>query len=142
MATRTGTKQARKLGLDEGSRVLLVGAPPAWSLADPPTGVEVVRLSMPLSPGGAGDHGAADLTILFVREADELVAALDALAASRARLSTLWICWPRRAGGHGSDLTDGVVRSAGLALGLVDNKVAAVDADWSGLRFVRRRERR
>jgi len=54
----------------------------------------------------------------------------------------LWICWPRRAGGHKSDLTDGDVRRAGLALGLVDNKVAAVDADWSGLRFVRRRAAR
>ncbi|HXZ83295.1 MAG TPA: hypothetical protein VED84_06065 [Acidimicrobiales bacterium] len=49
--------------------------------------------------------------------------------------------WPARASGHLSDLADGTVRRAGLALGLVDNEVAAVDSDWSGLRFERRRER-
>ena len=48
----------------------------------------------------------------------------------------LWVAWPRRAAGHQSDLTDTVVRREGLALGVVDVKVAAIDEDWSGLRFV------
>ena len=54
----------------------------------------------------------------------------------------LWIAWPRKAGGHVSDLTDGVVREAGLRGNLVDTKVAAIDADWSGLKFVWRRQSR
>jgi len=45
-------------------------------------------------------------------------------------------CWPRRAGGHDSDITDNVVRRHALGLGLVDVKVAAIDKDWSGLRLV------
>ena len=48
----------------------------------------------------------------------------------------MWALWPRRAGGHDSDITDSVVRGYALDLGLVDVKVAAVDEDWSGLRLV------
>jgi hypothetical protein len=54
----------------------------------------------------------------------------------------VWVLWPRRAGGHVSDITDNVVRSAALELGLVDVKVAAVDEDWSGLRLVWRTSNR
>jgi hypothetical protein len=54
----------------------------------------------------------------------------------------LWVAWPRRAGGHTSDITDNVVRGIVLPLGLVDTKVAALDQDWSALRVVWRRERR
>ncbi len=53
-----------------------------------------------------------------------------------------WAAWPRRAAGHESDITDHVVRSAALALGLVDVKVAALDGDWSALKLVWRKERR
>ncbi len=48
----------------------------------------------------------------------------------------LWVCWPKKASGVLADLTDSVVREIGLAAGLVDNKVCAVDETWSGLRFV------
>ncbi|MEJ0014705.1 MAG: hypothetical protein WDN07_04015 [Actinomycetota bacterium] len=44
--------------------------------------------------------------------------------------------WPRRAGSHRSDITDNLVRDVALPLGIVDVKVAAIDDDWSGLRFV------
>ena len=54
----------------------------------------------------------------------------------------LWLAWPRKAAGHVSDLGDNVVRAAALQTGLVDIKVAAIGEDWSGLRFVWRRERR
>ncbi|HLX77435.1 MAG TPA: hypothetical protein VKR27_01000, partial [Acidimicrobiales bacterium] len=82
------------------------------------------------------------VTIAFVRDAKSL-GELVANTSSRAfDLAPVWICWPRKASGHESDLTDNDVRKAGLSLGLVDNKVAAVDADWSGLRFARRRPRR
>jgi len=48
----------------------------------------------------------------------------------------VWAAWPRRAGGHDSDITDNVVRRHALGLGLVDVKVAAIDEDWSGVRLV------
>jgi hypothetical protein len=139
---RSTPGQARKLGIVEGSRVHLVGAPPGWSLADPPPGVVVARLKAPLAPGGAPERGPADLVIVFVRDSHELAAALASAPEPATLPAAVWICWPRRAGGHESDLTDRDVRRAGLALGLVDNKVAAVDTDWSGLRFAHRRGRR
>ncbi|MBC7853819.1 MAG: DUF3052 family protein, partial [Pirellulaceae bacterium] len=48
----------------------------------------------------------------------------------------LWVCWPKKASGVKTDLTEDIVREVGLAAGLVDNKVCAVDETWSGLRFV------
>ena len=50
----------------------------------------------------------------------------------------LWLAWPKKASGVPTDLSDGVVRSAGLDAGVVDTKVCAIDATWSGLMFVRR----
>ena len=134
--------QARKLGIVEGSRVHLVGAPPDWSLADPPADVVVARLEEPLTPGGASEPGPADLVIVFARDSHELAAALASTVDPGTLPAAVWICWPRHAGGHQTDLTDRDVRRAGLALGLVDIKVAAVDTDWSGLRFAGRRGRR
>jgi hypothetical protein len=48
----------------------------------------------------------------------------------------LWIAWPKRASGVPTDLTENVIRDEALAAGLVDNKVCAIDATWSGLRLV------
>jgi hypothetical protein len=54
----------------------------------------------------------------------------------------LWVAWPKRASGMLTDMHEGVVREVALPLGLVDNKVCAINATWSGLRVVWRRERR
>jgi hypothetical protein len=100
--------------------------PPAdWSLADPPDGLEYVD--------GAG---AADVIIAFFARADDIGLRLPALAERIYPDGAVWAAWPRRAGGHTSDITDNVVREHALAIGLVDVKVAAIDADWSGLRLV------
>jgi hypothetical protein len=79
-----------------------------------------------------------DLTLWFVRSAAELAADVD---RERERIGRrgLWICWPKKASGIASDLSESVVRTTGLAHGLVDYKICAVDATWSGLRFARRR---
>jgi hypothetical protein len=58
------------------------------------------------------------------------------LAASLQPAGGLWIAWPKRSSGVATDLDENVVREIGLAAGLVDNKVCAIDATWSGLRFV------
>jgi hypothetical protein len=50
----------------------------------------------------------------------------------------LWVCWPKKSSGVATDLTENVVRMFGLAEGLVDVKVCAIDETWSGLAFVRR----
>jgi hypothetical protein len=121
----SGTPQARKLGLKSGQRVAVDNPSPGWKLSDPPTGVDYV---------GAGEP--ADLVISFFGYAADLPARLPALVESIRPAGAVWVAWPRRAGGHESDITDNVVREHALPLGVVDVKVAAIDDDWSGLRLV------
>jgi hypothetical protein len=124
----SGTPQIRKLGIRPGMRVALDGASRGWRLADPP----------PLAVTSAG---AVDVLIWFVRAAAEL-----AEVASRGERifpnGALWVAWPRKAGGHVSDVTENGIRAAVLPLGLVDVKVAALDDDWSGRKIVWRVEKR
>ena len=122
----TGTPQARKLGLKPGLRVALDDPPPDWSLSGPPDG---------LLPADAAD-GAADVLIAFFHTAAEIQRRLPELSRRIYPGGAIWAAWPRRAGGHASDITDNIVRSHALELGLVDVKVAAIDDDWSGLRLV------
>ena len=99
---------------------------------------------MPDLPDGvaaAGD-GPADVVLAFFREAAELPERLPALARRIFPAGSLWLAWPRRAGGHESDITENGLRDHALPLGIVDNKVAAIDETWSGLQLVIRRELR
>jgi Protein of unknown function (DUF3052) len=120
-----GASQARKLGLKPGLRTALDAAPDGWALAGSPDGL--------LPPDG---DGSADVIVAFFRAADEIAVRLPALARRVFPAGAVWALWPRRAGGHVSDITDNVVRGCALDVGLVDVKVAAVDNDWSGLRLV------
>jgi hypothetical protein len=130
MAGYSSTPQARKLGLKPGLRIALDAAPDGWELADSPE----VRFV----PDGA----PADVIVSFVRAAVELAERIDELGARIFPDGAFWVAWPRRAGGHESDVTDNVIREAVLPHGLVDVKVAAIDDDWSGLKVVWRREKR
>ncbi len=132
MAGYSGTPLAKKLGIKEGHRLTLVDAPPEWSVPDLPTNVEV----------GAGLQEPADVVIAFHREAAELSSRIEALGQAIHPNGMVWIAWPRKAGGHESDVTENGIRDVVLPLGLVDVKVAALDDDWSGLKVVWRRERR
>jgi hypothetical protein len=123
--------QARKLGIKEGSILGFERLPPGWRLSDPPGGVEIVA-----------DPSPADVIVAFFSSAEDLAPALPGLGRRIYPAGMLWVAWPRRTAGHTSDITDEVVREAALPLGLVDTKVAAIDDDWSGLRFVWRKERR
>jgi hypothetical protein len=89
-----------------------------------------------------GASEAADVIVAFFRAAAELPERLPALAQRVYPAGAVWIAWPRRAGGHTSDLTDNVIRDYALTLGIVDVKVAAIDNNWSGQRYVWRGERR
>jgi hypothetical protein len=123
--------QAVKLGLRSGQRVYLHRAPSGWDLADPPDGLT-----------DAGPNDPADVIIAFFTAAAEIAGDLDGLARRIYPAGALWVAWPRRAGGHRSDITDTVIREHALPMGLVDVKVAAIDDDWSGLRLVWRAENR
>ena len=128
----TTGSQAAKLGIRPGQRVQLYQPPPGWALADPPPGLCLTTDA----------DGAADLIIAFFATAHDLAAQLDGLARRIFPAGALWVAWPRRAGGHRSDITDTVIRERALPIGLVDVKVAAIDGDWSGLRLVWRADRR
>ena len=121
----SGTPQARKLGLKPGRRVSFDNAPPGWVLDEPPDDVTYVAAPDP-----------ADVVIAFFSSAIELPLRLPELVQRIYPAGALWVAWPRRAGGHESDITDNVIRDWALDLGVVDVKVAAIDADWSGLRLV------
>jgi hypothetical protein len=126
----SGTPLPRKLGIREGCRLLLAGEPEGFAatLGELPPLVELV------TPGA----GAVDVAMLFAREAATVRERFPLLVEALQPAGGLWIAWPKRSSGIASDLDENVVREIGLAVGLVDNKVCAIDATWSGLRFVRR----
>ncbi len=129
----SGTPLAVKIGVKDGHRVSLIGAPRGWSLDDLPSDVKLFRRRT-ASP--------VDIAIAFFDDATSLTQAIGTLADMITPDGSLWIAWPRRAAGHRSDITDNVIRSAVLPLGLVDVKVAAFDENWSALKMVWRKELR
>ena len=131
-ARYSGTPLAKKLGIKEGATLALVRAPEGWSIPDLPPGV-TVRPAL---------RGRFDVAVVFVRSAAELRRRAEGIARATADEAALWIAWPRKAGGHMSDVTENALRELLLPTGLVDVKVAAIDDDWSGLKLVRRKELR
>jgi hypothetical protein len=129
-AAYSGTPLPRKLGIREGSRLMLVEPPAdvAATLGVLPPGVELVK----------ADASAVDVAVYFALDAAAVRGRFAALAASLQPAGGLWIAWPKRSSGVPTDLDENLVREIGLAEGLVDNKVCAIDATWSGLRFVLR----
>jgi len=125
----SGTPLHRKLGIKHDSRVLVVAAPPTFSIPDVPPGATVHT-----RPGGT----AYDVVIAFCPDAKRLSTRLASLPDRITVAGALWLLWPKRASGVATDLDENVVRERGLAAGLVDVKVIAVDDTWSGLKFVRR----
>ncbi len=134
MVGYSGTPLARKLGITEGSRVALLGAPEGFDqqLAPLPAGVTVLRRL------GAG----IDVALLFVTERRELERRFPAVAEAVFPAGGFWVAWPKKASKVPTDMTEQTVRDVGLPRGLVDNKVCAVTDVWSGLRLVIRKENR
>ena len=96
-----------------------------------------------LGEGEIVEAGPADVIVAFFTERPAFEAALAGLRAQMEPAAGLWIAWPKRASKVQTDMTEDVVREVALPGGeLVDNKVCAIDATWSGLRLVIRRERR
>ena len=126
-----GRPLAKKLGLKEGAAVALINAPPDFEkkLDGLPDGV---RLSRRL-PAAAGT------ILLFVEDSSQLERRFAPAVERLAGRAGLWICWPKKGSPAAADLTQAAVRAYGLARGLVDYKICAVDDTWSGLLFTRRR---
>jgi hypothetical protein len=127
----------KKLGLRAGSDLLLIDPPPGWSVAELPRDV-----SVRIESGEASEDSSADLIVAFFGALEPLRERVPALGARIFPAGAIWVAWPRRAGGHDSDIREQDIRDLVLPLGLVDVKVAALDEHWSGLRLVWRRERR
>jgi len=125
----SGTPLPRKLGIKEGHRV---------ALDHPPAGFEATLGELPdgvrLLPAGRG--GEFDVILLFVRDLEALEARLDSAIAKMSPATALWICWPKKTSPLATDVDENKVRERGLAAGVVDIKVCAVDEDWSGHKFV------
>jgi hypothetical protein len=122
------TPLARKLGIREGSRVLIVGPPDGFALGPVPSAVEMA---------GAA-RGRLDVTLVFVRRLADLRRRFPGLVRTLDPAGRLWVAWPKKASGLETDLTFDLVQGIGLAAGLVDNKSAAIDAAYQGLQFVHR----
>lgn len=126
----SGTTLVRKLGIRAGDRLALLRAPEDFgdALGPLPDGVSVVRRA----------SGRCDVIVAFCESRRRLEHGIAAWARALEPAGGLWIAWRKRSSGVATDLGEGEVRTIGLAAGLVDNKVCAIDATWSGLRFVYR----
>ncbi len=138
MAGYSATPLWKKLGVREGSSLLLLDAPRGWSVADLPEGVA----STVESSGDGIGAAPADVIVAFHSALEAMRRNLPLLGRRIFPAGAIWMAWPRRAAGHESDIREQDIRTVALPLGLVDVKVAALDEDWSGLRLVWRTELR
>jgi len=130
LAGYSGTPLPRKLGIKGGSMVALVGAPEDFeaTLGELPEATTILD----------APSREASVTLWFL---DSLAALEEGIGemAEVAGGGRLWICWPKKASGIATDVTQNHVRATGLAAGIVDFKICAIDGTWSGLCFTRRK---
>jgi hypothetical protein len=120
----SSTPLPRKLGIGDGSRVALAGAPDGFA--------ELLGVA-------PRARGRADVIVFFTTRRAELERRFPGLARRLDPAGGLWIAWPKKAARVATDLDFGAVQGVGLAAGLVDNKSCAIDETWQALRFVVRR---
>ena len=130
LAGYSGTPLPKKLGIKEDSVVGLAGAPEGFSktLGTLPAGAKLQELR----------REPCNIILWFVRSRKEMQQGIKEMA-TRTGTGRLWIIWPKKASGVKSDVAENDVRAIGMAAGLVDFKVCAVDATWSGLAFTLRK---
>ena len=123
----SGTPLVKKLGIKEGSNILFVNAPQNF----------VHQLDLPADVTiNAKSKRPLDFVLLFVKTRREMENKFSRYSARLTPTGMLWISWPKKTSGEQSDLNENIVREIGLARGMVDVKVCAVDEVWSGLKFV------
>jgi hypothetical protein len=129
MAGYSETPLLKKLGIKEGQRLCILGAPRGYmtkTLGRLPRGV--VKVPLPA--------GRVDVVHFFTVSRDELAVTFPALREAVVSNGSVWVSWPKKSSGVESDLDGNVVRDLGLLNGMVDVKVCAVDETWSGLKFM------
>ncbi len=124
----SGTPLPQKLGLKSGMRFLALNAPPELERI-PTRALDLQRLARVTY---------FDCALAFATTERALAAVFAKLPSKLVDAGMIWIAWPKKTSGMATELTEDVVRRAGLDAGLVDVKVCAIDATWSGLKFVRR----
>jgi hypothetical protein len=130
MAGYSGTPLIKKLGIKTGFRLIFINAPSNYDeiLGELPDGVEIKdEIEHPL-----------DFVQFFTKERVELEIQFPILMQALSKSGMLWVSWPKKASKVLTDLNEAIIRDVGLDNGLVDVKVCAVDAVWSGLKFVYR----
>ena len=134
MAGYSGTPLVKKLGIEPGDRLLIVGAPDGvlGGDLDLPDGVTVLTSARP----------PVDVAIVFVTKRADLERRWSVVTKALSADGSFWVSWPKKASKVLTDMTEDVVRDVALPRGLVDNKVCAIDDVWSGLRLVVRKENR
>jgi hypothetical protein len=132
LAGYSGTPLVKKIGIKPGHRVALVDEPVGFKkeLLDVPPNVEFA------SAKGTGKASALDVILFFIKSRASLEKHLPNLKTKIAENGMIWTAWPKRASGVETDLDENIIRDSGLALGLVDIKVCAINEVWSGLKFV------
>jgi hypothetical protein len=131
MEDSSSTPLSVKLGIGRDSRVRVKYAPRDLDLDLGPS-VEVRRRA----------GGEADVIVAFFTQRQAFEHAIEELSQTITMSGGLWIAWPKKSSGVATTMTDHVVRDVALPIGLVDNKVCAIDATWTALRLVWRRENR
>jgi hypothetical protein len=122
----SGTPLPQKLGLKPGLVAYVDGGP---EHLDELLGGSTYTTRLPRR---------VDVTLLFSTSLARLQKRLPLVVERTVGNGMVWVCWPKKASKVPTDLDENVVRELGLATGVVDVKVAAIDATWSGLKFVRR----
>ena len=130
----SGTPLAQKLSLKHGLRILWCGMPDSVRAEIEADGPALTLLDSPEPP--------IDAAHIFVTEGAVLECQLRLLLPLLERSGFIWISWPKKASKVETDITEDTIRDVALPLGLVDVKVCAVDAVWSGLKLVIRKELR
>ena len=126
MAGYSGTPLVKKIGIKPGHRLAILNSPQGFE-----------KELTPLPEGVRNGGGAPlDVAILFAADQAALKNNLSKLAKKLAPAGMLWVAWPKMSSGVATDLREGLVRELGLAAGLVDIKICAVNEVWSGLKFV------
>ncbi|MBK9317360.1 MAG: DUF3052 family protein [Acidobacteria bacterium] len=134
MAGYSGTSLSKKLGIKEHFRMCVNNEPKEYLELLTPLPSNVIITT----------KASVDLNIwhFFTKSSEELRKRLPEMMRQIRKDGMIWVSWPKKSSKVKTDVTEDVIRSIALPLGLVDVKVCAIDDIWSGLKLVIRKEKR